>query len=119
MQSALGHRVVAKLVGELLEDGSAERQVAQVILEGGEAGNGLPAHPKSGYAIGDHLFGFWDHLEDGAAERLERAALWLVEAAQIVVDRVAAVAHLESSQSMVLAGIESSQSMVLAGTCRS
>jgi hypothetical protein len=43
MQGALGHCVALKLFGKLREDRAAERQVAQVILERGKAGDGLRA----------------------------------------------------------------------------
>jgi hypothetical protein len=73
VQRALGHRVAVKLIGELSEDRTAEGQVAQVILERGEAGDSLTAYPEGGNAVGDHLFGVGNDLEDREPQRLECA----------------------------------------------
>ncbi len=44
VQGALGHRVAVELVSKPREDRAAERQVAQVILERGKAGDRLTAY---------------------------------------------------------------------------
>lgn len=86
MQRALGPGVALQLVVELCEDGAAERQVAQVILERREPGDGRTAYAKGENAVGDHLFGVWHHLENAAAQCLERAALRLLNTTQVLVN---------------------------------
>jgi len=80
VEGALGHRVALKLIGDLREDGAAEWQVAQVILERGKAGDGLTAHAEGGHAVRDHPLGVWDDLKNGPAQCLKRAALRLIDA---------------------------------------
>ena len=63
------------------EDRSTERQVAEVILEGGEAGYDLAADAECGNAVRDSLLSVRDDLEDGVAQRLKRVALRLVDSA--------------------------------------
>src|SRR5437763_2199569 len=52
VQRALRHRVALELIPKLTENGAAERHVAQVILEGGKAGDGRTAHPESREPVG-------------------------------------------------------------------
>src|ERR1035441_2720055 len=86
VQGALGHRVAVELTRELREDRAAERQVAQVILERGKAGDRLTAYPESRHAVGDHFFRIPDDLEDPAPQGLKRAAARLLNTTQILVD---------------------------------
>jgi len=57
-----------------------------VILERGEAGDDLTAHAESGNAVGDHLFGVGNDLENGSAQYRESAALWLLDTLQVPVN---------------------------------
>ena len=80
MQGAFGHGVVAKPSGKLLKDRAAERQIAQVVIERGKPGDGVTVNAESGDPVGYHLLCVGDDLEDGASQRLKRAALWLLVA---------------------------------------
>src|SRR3954451_2105144 len=86
VQSALGHGVRAQLVSKLPQHRAAERQVTQVILEGGEARDDLAPDAKGGNAVGDTLLSFRDDLENRVAQRLEGSALRFLDGAQVVVD---------------------------------
>src|SRR3954451_20398055 len=86
MQRALGDRISSEFVRERRKDGSAEWQIAEVILESRKAGDGAAADAKCRHTVGNHLFGVWDDVEDGAPQHLKRAALRLLDAAQILVD---------------------------------
>ena len=79
VEGALCHRVPLKLVGKVRQDRTAERQVTQVIPKCGKACDGLTADAERRYTIGDELFRLGHDLEDRAAERLKRSALWLLE----------------------------------------
>ncbi len=46
-----------------------------MISERGKAGDRLTTNAEGGNAIGDHLFGVWDDLEDGRSQCLKGAAL--------------------------------------------
>ena len=48
VQGALGHRVALELIGERPEYRAAERQVAEVILEGRKAGDDLALDAEGG-----------------------------------------------------------------------
>src|SRR5437763_16983229 len=85
VQGALGHRVALELVAKLPKNRAAERQVAQVILERGEARDGLAVQAEGRDAIGDQLFRLRDDLEDRPTQRLKRAALGLLESPQLLV----------------------------------
>jgi hypothetical protein len=65
VKGALGHRAALELVGKLPEDRAAERQVTHVISERGKAGDRCTSYAEGGNAVGDHLFGVWDDLENG------------------------------------------------------
>src|SRR5207253_9637134 len=78
--------VAPEFLRQSRKNGAAERQVAQVVLEGGEAGDRLPIHPEGGNAIRDHLLGLGDDSKDGAAERLERAPFRLLDTPEVVVN---------------------------------
>ena len=85
VEGALGHRVALELVGKLREDRAAERQVTQVISERDKAGDRLTSYAEGGNAVGDHLFGVWDDLENGPSQCLKRAALRLIDSLQVLV----------------------------------
>jgi NADPH-dependent 2,4-dienoyl-CoA reductase/sulfur reductase-like enzyme len=86
VKGTLGHRVTLKVIGKRSEDGAAERQVTQVVLECGETGNRLAVYPEGWHPVGEHLLGVWDDLEDRPAQCLERAALRLVDTSQVPVN---------------------------------
>jgi hypothetical protein len=79
VQCALGHRVALELARELRQHRAAEGEVAEVILEGGEARDDLALDAKSRDLVRNDLFGVGDDLEDRAPQRLERAALGLLD----------------------------------------
>jgi hypothetical protein len=86
VESALRHRESAELIPELSQDRAAERQVAQVVLERGEASDDLALHTESRNAVGEHLLSLRKDLKDRPAQRLKRAALGLIESAQVLVN---------------------------------
>jgi hypothetical protein len=86
VEGTLGHRVALKLIAQLREDRTAERQVTQVIPKRGKASDRLTAHAEGGNTVRDHLFGVWDDLKNGAAQRLKRAALRLLDTPQVLVN---------------------------------
>jgi hypothetical protein len=57
-----------------------------VILERGKPGDRLTRHTEGGNPVGDHLFGVRNDLENGAAQRLKRAALRLLDPTQVLVN---------------------------------
>src|SRR5438045_9047362 len=57
-----------------------------MILEGGEPGDGLAAYAEGRNPVGDHLLRFRDDLENGGTQRLKRAALRLLDAAQVLIN---------------------------------
>jgi len=62
------------------------RQVAQVVLEGGEAGDQLPVEAKGRGPVGEALLGVGDDLPDCLPEVRQRGALGLLEPDQVGVD---------------------------------
>src|ERR1041385_591261 len=75
VQGALGHRVALELVRASRQHRAAEGEVAQVILEGGEAGDDPALDTEGRNLVRDDLFGVGDDLEDRVPQSLERAAL--------------------------------------------
>ncbi len=57
-----------------------------MILEGREAGNDPAVDAKGRDLVRDDLLGLGDDLEDRAPQRLERAALGLLDPSEILVD---------------------------------
>ena len=57
-----------------------------MIFEGREAGNDLAVDAKGGDLVRDDLFGVGDDFEDRAPQRLERAALGLLDPSEILVN---------------------------------
>jgi hypothetical protein len=53
------------------------RQVAQVVLEGGETGDDFSIDPEGGHAVRDALLGFGDDPKDRLAQFLQGSALRL------------------------------------------
>jgi hypothetical protein len=86
VQRALGHRVTRELVGQLRQNRTAERQVAQMMSERREAGDRRTADTEGRNTVGDHLLGIGDDLENRPAERRQRRALGLFDGAQVLVD---------------------------------
>jgi len=86
VEGTLGHRVTVKLICKLPEDRTTERQVAQMILERGEARDCLASYAEGGNPVRDHLLGVRDDLKNGAAQCLKRAALRLIDSPQILVN---------------------------------
>lgn len=78
--------VALELVPELGEDGAAVRQVAEVGLERGEAGDRLSAHLEGREAIGHPLLGLGEDVKYRLAQLGERFALGLIQAIQVLVD---------------------------------
>ena len=57
-----------------------------MILEGRLAGNDPALDPEGGNLVRDHLLGVRDDLEDRAPQRLERAALRLLDPSEVLVN---------------------------------
>src|SRR5205085_10961345 len=86
LELAVSHGVVVELVGKFPEDEAAERLVAEMVLERRDAGDGRAAYAERRNAVRDHLFRFGNDLKDRAAHRFERAALGLLEIAQVSIN---------------------------------
>src|SRR6266571_2183712 len=86
MQRTLRHRVALKLVSEVRENRTAERQVTQVISKCRESCERLTAHAEGRNAVRDRLLGVGDYLENRAAQRLKRVALRLLDAPQVLIN---------------------------------
>jgi hypothetical protein len=57
-----------------------------VVFEGREAGNDPALDAEGGNLVRDHLLGVGDDLEDRAPQRLERAALGLLDPSEVRVN---------------------------------
>ena len=57
-----------------------------MIVEGREAGNDSALDAEGGNLVRDELLGVGDDLEDRAPQRLERAALGLLDTAEVLVN---------------------------------
>jgi hypothetical protein len=75
-----------KFVRELGEDGTAVRQVAQMVLERGEPGNRLSLHFEGRQTVRDTLLGLGEDVEDPLAQQGQCAALRLLQGFQVSVD---------------------------------
>ena len=64
------------------------RQIAQVVLEGGKAGDDLALHAECRQPIRDALLGVGDDFQNRLPQLLKRAALGLLQPFQIGVDLV-------------------------------
>ena len=85
VQRALGAPICCQVIPDLGEHRSAMRQVAQMVLEGGEAGDNLAVQAECRRPVGEALLGVGDNLQDCLSQRLERAALRLVQSCQVSV----------------------------------
>src|SRR4029078_12899068 len=83
---ALRHRVALELVGQLTQHRAAEGQVAQVTLERCEACDVPTVDAERRHVVRDDLFSIGGELENRATQLFERAALGLLEHAQVCVD---------------------------------
>src|SRR5437588_5079099 len=86
MEGAQGLVVALELRAQAAQDAAAEGQVAQVVLEGGEACDHLPFDAERGDPVGDALLGLGNDLEDRAPQRLQGGAFGLLEVFQVLVD---------------------------------
>lgn len=82
-ESALRPGVSLKLLCQLPEDRSAERQIAEVIVERHEARDDPAANSERRNAVGDPLLGLRNDVQDRVAQRLEGAALGLIDTPQV------------------------------------
>ena len=78
--------IAGKVSIQLVKYGSAVRQVAQVILEDGEADHGFAAHLEGRYPVGDALLGVRNDRQDAAPQVLQRGALGFADGGEVTVD---------------------------------